>query len=144
MKKFLSKFSDFTLTIILEGIIGVVAVALSFIGFKFGKYGWTIGCATGTVLAMLSTVMVFKGSDAAMRANKMGLYFLFYFLRMVLFIGVMVVFAILQYKSEIHVFDYSLFGTLIAYTPMFIILIVGQVKGNHDLDKKVQEKAKEE
>ncbi|MCQ2801359.1 MAG: hypothetical protein MJ222_01725 [Bacilli bacterium] len=144
MKKFLSKFSDFTLTIILEGIIGVVAVALSFIGFMFGQYGWTIGIATGTVLAMLSTVMVFKGSDAAIRENKTGLYLLFYFLRMIFFIGIMVVFALLQYKMQIEAFYFSIWGALIGYTPMFILLIVGQIKGTHDLDKKIQEKNKEE
>ncbi len=144
MKKFLSKFSDFTLTIILEGIIGVVAVALSFIGFKFGQYGWTIGIATGTVLAILSTVMVFKGSDAAIRENKTGLYLLCYFLRMLLFIGIMVVFALLQYKIKNEIFNFSIWGALIGYTPMFILLIVGQYKGTHDLDKKIQEKSKEE
>ena len=144
MKKFLTKFNDLQITLLLEGVIGIITIGLSCIGLAFDAPGWTIGAATGVAVSLLSTLLVFKGSDGAMRANKMGLYFLFYFLRMVLFIGIMVVFAILQYKLQIHSFDYSLFGALIAYTPMFIILIVGQVKGNHDLDKKVQEKAKEE
>lgn len=144
MKKFLIKFSDFTLTMFLEGIIGVVAVALSCIGFVYGQYGWAIGIATGTVVALLSTVMVFKGSDAAIRDNRTAIYLLCYFLRMILFIGVLVLFAILQYKMKVEVFYFSIWGALIGYTPMFILLVVGQIKGSHDLDKKIQEKSKED
>lgn len=144
MKKFLQKFNDLTLTIFLEGIIGVVAIGLSFIGFAYGQTGWTIGIASGTVVAMLSTVLVFRGSDAAIKETKTGLYLLFYFVRMILFIGVMLVFALFQYKIKNQVFDYSIWGALIGYTPMFVLLIVGQVKGTHELDKKIKEKEKEE
>ena len=144
MKKFFKKFNDLQFTIFLEGIIGVLVIGLSCIGLVFNQTGWLIGAATGTVVAILSTLLVFKGSDGAMRETKMGLYFLFYFVRMLLFIGIMILFAVLQYKLKVSAFDYSIFGALIGYTPMFIILIVGQVKGNRDLDKKVAEKNKEE
>ena len=144
MKKFLQKFNDLELTIFLEGIIGIIAIGLSFIGFIYDQTGWAIGVSTGVFVSMVSTVLVFKGSDFAMRETKAGLYFLFYIARMILFIGIMVFFAIMQYKVENHHFDYSIWGALIGYAPMFVILIVGQVKGNHDLDKKIQEKSKEE
>lgn len=144
MKKFLLKFSDLTLTIMLEGIVGIIATGLSCIGFAYSQTGWAIGISTGTFVAMLSTVLVFKGSDAAIRDSKTALYLLFYFLRMILFVGVMVVFALLQYKFNNPKFDYSVFGALIGYTPMFVILIIGQIKGTHDMDKKIEEKNKEE
>lgn len=144
MKKFLLKFNELTLTILLEAFVGLLAVGLSFIGFAYGQTGWAIGISTGTLLAMVSTLMVFKGSDSAIRDNRPGLYILFYFLRMVLFVGVMVLFALMQYKVKNANFNYSIWGALIGYTPMFIILIIAQIKGNHDLDKKVEEKNKEE
>ena len=144
MKKFLLKFSDLQVTIILEGIVGVLAVALCCIGFAFNRPGWAVGAATGTLFAMLSTLTVFKGSDSATKENKPALYLLFYFLRMVLFVGMIVFFAIMQYKVKIVAFYYAIWGSLIGYTPMFIILIVGQLRGTHKLDKKIQEKNKEE
>lgn len=144
MKKFLQKFTDLELTIILEGIIGVVAVGLSCIGFAFNQPGWAIGVATGVIVSMISTLFVFKGSEFAMKGNKAGLYLLFFFLRMALFVGMTVFFALMQYKVHNHRFDYSIWGGLIGYTPMFIILIIGQVKGNRELDKKIEEKNKEE
>ena len=144
MKKFLSKFNDLELTILLEGIIGVIAVGLSFIGFAKGEPGWAIGVSTGTIIAMVSTLLVFKGSEFAMKENKTALYLLFYFIRMVLFVGVMVFFALMQFKVKNDRFDNAIWGSLIGYTPMFVILIIGQIKGNRDLDKKVAEKNKEE
>lgn len=144
MKKFLKKFTDLELTILLEGIIGVIAVGLSCIGFAFDQPGWAIGVATGVIVSMVSTLLVFKGSEFAMKDNKAGLYLLFFFLRMVLFIGMTVFFALMQYKVKNDRFDYSIWGGLIGYSPMFIILIIGQIKGNHDLDKKIEAKSKEE
>ena len=144
MKKFFKKFNDLELTILLEGIIGITIIALSFIGFAYGQRGWALGSSVGTVVAMISTLLVFKGSEGAMKENKTGLYLLFYFLRMILFVGMMIFFALMQYKVKNHYFDYSIWGALIGYTPMFIILIVGQIKGTHDLDKKIKEKNKEE
>jgi len=144
MKKFLLKFNDLQLTILLEGIIGVVAIGLSCIGFAFNQFGWAIGISTGTLVAMISTLLVFKGSDGAIRDSKTGLYLLSYFVRMILFVGVMVVFAVLQYKVKAPAFTNSIWGALIGYTPMFVILIVGQLKSTHDIDKKIKEKDKEE
>ena len=144
MKKFLLKFNDLELTILLQGIIGLVAVGLSFLGFIYDQPGWAIGVASGTLVAAISTLLVFKGSDYAMKGNKTGLYLLFYFLRMILFVGLMVFCAVMQYKVKNDRFNYSIWGALIGYTPMFVILIVGQIKGNRDLDKKVAEKNKEE
>lgn len=144
MKKFLKKFNDLQLTIFLEGIIGVVAIALCCIGFAYSRPGWAVGAATGTLFAMISTLTVFKGSDSATKESKPGLYLLFYFIRMVLFVGMVVFFVLMEYKAKIPAFYCGIWGFLIGYTPMFIILIVGQIKGNHNLDKKIQEKNKDE
>ena len=73
MKKFLSKFNDLELTILLEGVIGVIAIGLSFIGFIKGQTGWAIGVSTGVIVSMVSTLLVFKGSEFAMKETKTGI-----------------------------------------------------------------------
>lgn len=144
MRNFFKKYNDLELTILLEGVIGIVVIGLSFIGFAFDQTGWVLGSSVGTVVAMMSTLFVFKGSDSAMKENKTGLYLLFYFLRMILFVGMMIFFALMQFKVKNYHFNYSIWGALIGYSPMFIILIIGQIKGTHKLDKKIEEKDKEE
>ncbi len=144
MKKFLEKVDALELTRVLEGLVGIVAIGLSFIGFAFDQPGWAIGVSTGVIVSMFSTLLVFKGSDYAMKGSKTGMYLLFYFLRMILFVGTMIFFALMQYKVLNDRFNYSIWGALIGYTPMFVLLIVGQVKSTHEMDKKVREKDKEE
>lgn len=133
MKKFLSNKSQLTKLVIYSLAFGSCLMILSCIGIIFGQFGWLIGVAIGTLVSMVNMVLLFKGSSFVLQASKASLFLLFYFLRMLLYVGFTVLLAILDYKLHISMFSYSVFGLLIAYVPSVVIICIVMSKEGKNL-----------
>lgn len=124
MKRFLSNCGQLTRLVICCLAFGLILMALSCIGIIFGQYGWLIGAAIGTGVSLINVILLFKGSSFALKSFKASLFLLFYFSRMLIYVGMTVLLAFLDYSKHIPAFANSVFGLLIAYLPMVIIVCV--------------------
>lgn len=114
--------------LLLGVVIGFGFALIALIPLFFGQPGWLIGIGIGTVIELVNIVLLYKGNDLITNANKPFLFILPYSLRMILYVAGFVVTAILGFGfmgiEAVPAFAYSLFGVLIAYTPMTIIVVV--------------------
>ena len=124
MKKFFSNCSQLTRLVIYCLAFGLVLMILSCIGIIFGQFGWLIGAAIGTAVSLVNVVLLFKGSSFALKTFKASLFLLFYFSRMLIYVGMTVLLAYLDFSLHIGAFAYSIFGLLIAYLPMVVIVCI--------------------
>ena len=124
MKEKLANLSELKKMLLLCLVVSVVLIAASSIGLFFNQPGWIIGVSLGCVIEAINIVLLYKGSSQILKAEKPGMFLLFYALRMVLFIGVILGLVLLQYKANIEAFNYSFWGALIGYTPMQAIVII--------------------
>ena len=106
---------------------------LSCIGIIFGQFGWLIGVSIGTLVSLVNVVLLFKGSSYVLNASKASLFLLFYFLRMLLYVGFTVLLAFLDFKLHLSALAYSVFGLLIAYLPTVIIVCIVMSKEGKNL-----------
>ena len=128
MKSALKNLSELQKMVALAAIISVVLILASCGGLFFDQPGWLIGVAIGSIIEIVNIILLYKGSSQILRNEKPALFLLFYALRMVLFVGALLGLVLLQYKASIHVFDYSVWGALIGYTPMQIVVIIVSLK----------------
>lgn len=124
MNNRLSNLSELQKMLLLAALVSVVLIGLSCISLAFGQPGWLIGVASGSIVEIISIVLLYKGSSEVLKAQKPGLFLLFYALRMILFIGLILGLVLLQYKAQIEVFTNSFWGALIGYTPMQLVVII--------------------
>ena len=132
MKKGFANLSELQKMLVLAAIVSVFLIAGSCIGLIFNQPGWLIGVTLGSIVEILNIVLLYKGSSEVLKEEKAGYFLLFYAIRMLLFIGLILVLVLLQYKANIEVFKYSFIGALIGYTPMQVVVIIVSVrhKGN--------------
>lgn len=128
MKQKLAKLSELQRMLLLAVLVSVVLIGLSFIGLAFNQPGWLIGVSLGSLVEILSIVLLYKGSSEVLKEQKPGIFLLFYGLRMILFIGLIVGLVLLQYKANIEIFTNSFWGALIGYTPMQLIVIIVSIR----------------
>ncbi len=118
--------------ILLGVVIGFGLALIALIPLFLGQPGWLIGVGIGTAIELLNIVLLYKGSDLITNSNKPFLFIFPYVLRMILYVSGFVLTAILGFGfmglAPVPAFAYSLFGVLIAYTPMTIIVIVVMYK----------------
>ena len=120
--------------LILSGVVAVVLLLLSLIPlFVFSQPGWLIGVAIGSVIEVANITLLYKGSEFAAKKMKPALFLLAYFARMTLFALGFVLTALLgfgfKYGGTVYVevvpaFINSLWGVLIAYTPLQLVVII--------------------
>ena len=96
----------------------------SLVGLFFGQHGWLIGVVSGSSVELINIVLLYKGSSEILKNEKPVLFLAFYALRMALFIGLILILVLFQYKANFTVFNWSFIGALIGYTPMQIVVIV--------------------
>lgn len=138
MKK-IEKLNDLKKMLLLGLAVGVVLALIMLIPlFVSNQPGWLIGVGIGTLIELFNIFLLYKGSEAALKSFKTSIFLLFYFLRMVLFIGGFLVTAMFSYGLTGHVMPvevmaYSLWGVLIAYTPTQIVVIVVMVKSKKNI-----------
>lgn len=134
MKRHLTKLSELQATLLLSGIVSMVLLAISAIGFIYNQPGWMIGVAIGSLASLVSIYLTQVASVKTLKDSKAGIYLLAYFGRMILFVGFFAMLVIMQFKLNIDVFKNSCWGMIIAYFPSVIITIVVQLntKGEND------------
>lgn len=131
MKKILSKLSELNSMLILASIISlVILVIFLIVGLTTGYYGWLIGGAIGSVIEIINIVLLYKGSEFVIEKGKPMTFLIFYFARMILYIAAFLVCAMFGFINNllhtpfIPVFEHSIWGVLIAISPLQIIVIV--------------------
>lgn len=129
MKEKFSKLSELSKMLLLALVIGIVSMAICLVPlFVFNQPGWLIGVAIGMLIEIVSITLLYKGSEITLIKFKTWLFLLFYFSRMVLFLVAMIVVALLSYGfgsfAPVPAFKYALWGTLIGWAPMQIIILV--------------------
>lgn len=132
MKKGFANLSELQKMLVLAAIVSVFLIAGSCVGLFFNQPGWLIGASLGSLVEILNIFLLYRGSGQVLKEEKTGYFLLFYAIRMLLFIGLILVLVLLQYKANIEVFKYSFIGALIGYTPMQVIVIIvsARHKGN--------------
>ena len=129
MKKFLTRFTELQGMMILGAIINtIICIAFLVVGILTGYYGWLYGALIGSFVELVSIFLLFKGSEVITKTFKFSLFLIFYFGRMVLFIAAFVICAWLQFGigpfAKVEAFDYSIWGCLIAISPLQLIVII--------------------
>ena len=128
MKKGFANLSELQKMLVLAAIVSVFLIAGSCVGLFFNQPGWLIGVTLGSLVEILNIFLLYRGSGQVLKEEKAGYFLLFYAIRMLLFIGLILVLVLLQYKANIEVFEYSFIGALIGYTPMQVVVIIVSVK----------------
>lgn len=128
MNRRLTKLSELQATLLILGIVGVVLVALSSIGFFFEQPGWMIGVAIGTLATFVNAILVDIGSTATLRDEKTAIYLLAYFVRMIVFVGLFAMLAFFDFKLKYVAFKNSCWGMFIGFIPSTLVTIVVQMK----------------
>lgn len=120
----IAKLSELSKMLLIASLVSIVLIGLSFIGFAYSQPGWLIGVVAGTGVELVNIILIYKGSEQILKHQKPVLFLLFYALRIVLFMGLVLTLILLQYKAHLDLFVNSFWGALIAYTPMQIVVIV--------------------
>ena len=128
MKKRFANLSELQKMLVIASIVSVFLIAGSCVGLFFNQPGWLIGVTLGSIVEIISIILLYKGSSEVLKAEKPGYFLLFYAIRMLLFIGLILGLVLLQYKANIEIFYYSFWGALIGYTPMQVVVIIVSVK----------------
>ena len=128
MKEKISNLSELTKMLLLATLVALISLGIALIPlFTLNLPGWLIGIAMGSFIEIISIILLYKGSEIALSSFKAWHFLLFYFTRMTLFLAGMVVAALLQYGiasfAPVEVFKYALWGVLIGYAPMQIVVI---------------------
>ena len=112
--------------------LGMFLISLIFT-LIFNSIGWSIGIAIGVAIELFNIYLLYVGTYLIEKSKKPALSVLFYIARTLLVgIGVLIC-VILGYGIKGHfepvsAFQYSLFGLLIGYTPLQIIVSVVELK----------------
>lgn len=128
MNKRLTKLSELQATLLVLGIVGMVLLAVSSIGFIFKQPGWMIGVAIGTLATLVNAILIDIGSTATLRDEKTGIYLLAYFLRMIIFVGLFAMLAFFDFKLKFGAFKNSCWGMFIGFIPSTFVTIIVQLK----------------
>lgn len=124
MKKFINKLSELQKMLLLAACVSLISIGVSCVGLVYSQPGWLIGVSLGSIVEIINIVLLYKGNILVLKGQKTALFLLFYGLRMLLFVGLVALLVILQYKAGIEAFKYSFWGALIGYTPMQLIVII--------------------
>lgn len=106
----------------------IIALAIFIpISAVFNLWGLTIGWAMGTVVTVISNVLLFfsgnRISQNAINDDKgTGLAILFYFVRYAMYIGIFVVCAFLHWKAKNEYFTWSIFTCAGSLLPSSLII----------------------
>ncbi len=150
MKKFLAKLNELQKMELLATVVAVTLCLLALIPlFVFNQPGWLIGVAIGSAIELVNIFLLYKGSEITLQKLKTINFVVFYLLRMTLFVlGLLIVvvfqYGILNYITPVPAFKYALWGVLIGYTPVQIVVIVVMLKSKKNFVTIAENNQKEE
>ena len=134
MKKVLAKLTQLQKMLILSALVAVVLLLLSLIPtLILSQPGWIIGIAIGSVIEIFNIFLLYKGSELTIKGRKPIFFVLFYMVRMISFAIGFLLTAFLGFGfsyagnvliEPVDAFVNSLWGVLIAYTPLQIVVII--------------------
>ena len=124
----LKNLSEMKKMVVIWAIVSFVLIAASTIGLFFNQPGWIIGVTLGCLIELVSITLLTKGTTEILKNEKASLFLLYFGIRMILFIGVIIFLVLMQYKFYVEAFNNSFWGALIGYTPMQVIVIIVQLK----------------
>lgn len=128
MNKHLTKLSALQATLLISGIISLIFLAISAVGFIFNQPGWMIGIAFGGLVSLAYIFLTDVSSEATLKDSKPAVFLLAYFGKMILFVGFFAMLVIFDYKLHFAVFKNSFWGMLIGFFPTILITIAVQLK----------------
>ena len=97
MKKWFSGLNELNKMLVIACFVSLVLILGSIVGLFFNQPGWIIGVVSGSCVELINIVLLYKGSSEILKNEKPALFLLFYALRMILFIGLILVLVLLQY-----------------------------------------------
>lgn len=136
MKKSLSKIPLLYRMIIVGIIVGIVLTLFSLIFLIWDMWDWIVGVAIGSVIEIICVALLYLGSDLSLKDKGYAFFALFFALRMLLYAGGIIVSALLTYHFKIKAIN--VFGVLIGYAPMQIVVIIASLKERFDLTKSIE------
>ena len=134
MRKFLENASEIKKMTLLASLVGfVICLIFLVIGLTTNLWGWLFGALIGTFVEIINIVLLFVGSDFAIKKFKPFNFLFAYFGRMILYILSFVICAWFQFgltgvMEPLPLWNYALWGDLIAISPLQIIIIAVMVK----------------
>lgn len=135
----MKKLSELQKMLVIAAIVSVALALLALIPlFVAHQPGWLIGVGIGSAIEIVNIYLLYKGSEVALKNLKTYQFLLFYFSRMALFLVGLLVVAIFSYgflgKIEpVPAFKNAIWGLLIAYTPMQIVVIAVMLKNKKSI-----------
>ncbi len=135
MKKSFSRIPLLYRMIIVGVIVGVILTLLSLLFLIWEMWDWTVGVALGSVIEIVCVTLLYLGSDLSLKDKGYAFFALFFILRMFLYAAGIIVSALLTYYFEIKAIN--VFGVLIGYAPMQIVVIIASIKERFDLTKSI-------
>lgn len=150
MRKLIDRLSEFSTLMLFSGIFSaVILLIMLIVSITSGYYGWLIGAAIGSVTELINIVLLYKGSDAIVSAKKPMLFIVFYMLRMALYAIAFIVCVIFGFRNDffntpfVPAFEYSIWGCLIAISPLQIIVIIVYYVAKKGIDNPVDTESKD-
>lgn len=127
-----SMFKAIILALIVCGAMMLVTLIFIFFFDPIEVLSWTLGIFIGSVCEISSILLMYLGANQATKKGKTGLFLLFHFLRMGIILIALAVCGMLGYGffaiPKVVIFHYSIFGCLIGYTPIQIIISIIELK----------------
>lgn len=126
MKNWFKKLNSDNKVLFTTGTFSLV-VFLVMIPFAilFNWYFLLIGWGSGSVVSLINLVLTFKGSTLlTLEKPKTGIYILFYALRMILFIGLFILFAVLQWVVKVEITYWAILPCAITILPSHVMLMI--------------------
>lgn len=118
-----SRLGELARLTLMAAVVGLALTAISLVSLIFDEPGWTIGVAIGSLLEIPCVALLIAGVDNVVRKQKLPPFLLFYLFRMIIFASGIILTACLYYVAHVEAFNYSVFGVLIGYTPMQVVVI---------------------
>lgn len=150
MKKFLAKLNELQKMELLAAVVAVVLMLAALLPlFLANQPGWLIGVAIGSAIELVNIFLLYKGSELALKTFKTWLFLLMYFARMFLFLIGLVGIALLQfgfgtYVAPVEAFKHAIWGVLIGYTPVQLVVIIVMIKSKKNFVTISENNQKEE
>ncbi len=133
IKEKIANLSQLKRMVLLGVIVAIALIGLSCIFLIWDMWDWIVGVTLGSVIEIICIVFLYLGTDLSTKNKSYASFALFYILRMALYVAGLLVAALLTYYFEIK--SISVFGVLIGYAPMQIVVVLASLKERHEINK---------
>ena len=115
--------------------VSIFLISLIFLIF-FDSISWSIGIAIGLGASLLNVLLLYVGAHYISKSKNKALFILFYFARMIIVLGAVLICILLGFGPFgmviVPEFKYSLFGLLVVFAPLQIVVSVVEAKSRKE------------